>query len=240
MQVVARSVNWVCASRPAHALALAGIVAGCVIAVILLGFETPSGHICIMRDYAEMNPSAAIVEAMSGGHCVEKWKLLGHLLLATVALGGVAKARRAFRMRVVARPVNWVCASRPAHAFALAGIVAGCVIAVSLLEFETPSGYICIMRDYAEMDPLAATVEAMSGGHCVGKWDMLGHLLLATVALGGVPAVWDPAVGMPMSRAWRRAVARGLFKVENNWAANAGLFGLWRQQREVSAALGRG
>ena len=96
------------------------------------------------------------------------------------------------------------------------------------------------MRDYAEMDPLAATVEAMSGGHCVEKWKLLGHLLLATVALGGVPAVWDPAVGMPMSRAWRRAVARGLFKVENNWAANAGLFGLWCQQREVSAALGRG
>ena len=152
----------------------------------------------------------------------------------------MAKAGRAFRMQVVAGSVNWVCAGRPAYALVLAGLVACYVMAVILLEFETPSGHICIVRYYAGMDPSAAGVEAISGGHCVEKWRLLGHLLLATVALGGVPAVWDPAVGMPMSRAWRRAVARGLFKVENNWATNAGLFALWRRHREVGAARGRG
>ena len=35
-------------------------------------------------------------------------------------------------------------------------------------------------------------------------------------------------------------MARGLLKVENNWAANAGLLALGRQQREVGAAPGRG
>lgn len=124
--------------------------------------------------------------------------------------------------------------------FVLGGLVVSPVMAVILLGFETPSGHICIMRDYAVMDPSAATMEAMSGGPCIEKWGLLGHLLLATVALGGVPAVWDPAVGMPVLRAWRRAVAKGLFKVENNWAANAVLLALWRQQREVGAALGRG
>ena len=64
MQVVDWSVNWVCAGRQAYALMSVGLVACYVMAVVLLGFETTSGHICIMRDYAEMDPSAATVEAV--------------------------------------------------------------------------------------------------------------------------------------------------------------------------------
>ena len=130
-----------------------------------------------------------------------------------------------------------VCTSRAAYAFVLGGLAVSCGAVVSLLESETPSGHICIMRDHATIDPSAVIMEAASDGYCVKKWDVLNHLLLATVALGGVPAVWDPLVVMSASRAWRRAVDRGLFRIENNWIMNAELFAFWRQQQETGAML---
>lgn len=139
------------------------------------------------------------------------------------------------------KPIQWlmlaVCVSRMAYASVLVVLVISYGATVHLLEFETPSGYICIMRDQAAIDPSVVITEAASGGHCIKKWGMLSHLLLATVALGGVPAVRDPIVGMPASRAWRRTVERGSFKIENNWIMNVELFASWRQQREVGAML---
>lgn len=137
----------------------------------------------------------------------------------------------------IQRLVLAVCVSRMAYVSVLTGLVVSCGASVYLLEFETPSGYICIMRNQAAIDPSVVITKVASDGYCVKKWGMLGHLLLATVALGGVPTVRDPIVGMPVSRAWRRAVEKGSFKIENNWIMNVELFAFWRQQREAGTML---
>ena len=75
------------------------------------------------------------------------------------------------------KPIQWlmlaVCVSRMAYASVLVVLVISYGATVHLLEFETPSGYICIMRDQAAIDPSVVITEAASGGHCIKKWGML-------------------------------------------------------------------